>query len=56
MTEKNALEYAIQIIESYEMDIRNWNKGSLLNEGFCQGKIYKNALNSIQKRRENKNV
>lgn len=38
-----ALSYALQVIESYEMDIRNWHDGQLLDEGFCQGTIYKTA-------------
>lgn len=48
MTIKQALEHAKDIIESYEMDIRNWDKGRLLREGFCQGRMYKRALKRVR--------
>ncbi len=41
---RKALEYAVKIIESYQLDIRN--EGLDLN-GFCQGVIYKCALAQI---------
>lgn len=48
-----ALKYAIKIIESYQMDINNSESFSkdlnLKNIGFCQGSIYTNALNTIDR-------
>lgn len=53
---KAALELAIDIIESYEMDMRNSHRkdGGILDicleeSGFCQGRIYKQALSRIRK-------
>jgi hypothetical protein len=46
---EDALDYAITIIESYQMDIKYWDDGRLLKEGFCQGTIYKKALEVIKK-------
>ena len=46
-----ALEYAIKIIECYELDCRDL-KGYLKEnsvEGFCQGSIYKKAIKRIKK-------
>lgn len=48
MSIEKALEYAINIISSYEMDIRDWDKGRLIKDGFCQGRIYKKALERIE--------
>lgn len=49
-----ALDYAIQIIESYQMDIRNSAQfvdgGETLSDiGFCQGSIYLNSIKDIKK-------
>ena len=47
-----ALGYAVSIIESYEMDIRNAKDIigiDLIEKGFCQGTIYKNAIKKIEK-------
>ena len=51
-----ALEYAVDIIESYELDVRNSDKDSggildinLKDVGFCQGRIYQQALGRIRK-------
>lgn len=45
-----ALELAVAVIESYEMDIRNseWTGVDLVECGFCQGTIYKNAVSRIK--------
>jgi len=49
---KEALKYAIRIIESYEMDIRNseWTGISLKGKGFCQGTIYTEAIADIKRK------
>ena len=46
---KAALEYAKQVIASYEADIRNseWVGVDLEKAGFCQGLVYKWALDHI---------
>ncbi|MHA1329796.1 MAG: hypothetical protein ACTSR2_01845 [Candidatus Hodarchaeales archaeon] len=38
------LDYAIKIIRSYQLDIK---EAGLDKKGFCQGKIYKNAIKDI---------
>lgn len=45
-----ALEYAIDIIEAYQMDIRNseWTGVDLEEKGFCQGRIYLRAIERIR--------
>lgn len=50
MTYAEALDFAIAVIESYEMDIRNseWTGVDLVEVGFCQGRIYKQALPRIK--------
>ncbi len=47
---KEALNYAVRIIESYEMDIRNseWTGINLKDKGFCQGTIYTEAIADIK--------
>ena len=40
-----ALAYAISIIESYEMDIRG--RPELIEQGFCQGVVYRDAIQRI---------
>ncbi len=50
-----ALDHAILVIENYEMDVTNLLKHPGMAEicgGFCQGTIYKNALERIQKIRD----
>ncbi len=44
-----ALNHAIAVIESYQMDIRNseWTGVNLRKRGFCQGSIYMNAIGDI---------
>jgi len=47
-----ALEYAIDIIESYELscrDLEGYIKKGYDIEGFCQGSIFKNAIKRIKK-------
>lgn len=49
---ETALDYAICIIESYQMNIRNSHEiigCDLVEKGFCQGTIYKYALRVIDK-------
>jgi hypothetical protein len=50
---KDALELAILVIENYQMDISNYSfmdSGETLESiGFCQGSIYKNAIQNIKK-------
>ena len=52
--EMSALEFAVLIIEHYELDIKNSKKEigiDLVKRGFCQGVIYKNALKIIDRKR-----
>ncbi len=47
----DALRYAISVIESYEMDIRNSEEicgVDLVTLGFCQGSIYTEARATIE--------
>lgn len=48
----SALVYAIKIIESYQRDIRNseWTGVDLVEKGFCQGSIYKEAVGDTLRR------
>ena len=50
----DALRHAVRIIENYEMDIRTATAESeyLKKMGFCQGKIYRNAISDIEKKSE----
>jgi hypothetical protein len=45
----DALRLALEVIESYQSDIRNsgWTGVDLLRKGFCQGRIYKNSAMKI---------
>lgn len=47
-----ALEYAIRVIENYQMDIQGLKKyldeGNNI-EGFCQGSVYGEAISDIKK-------
>lgn len=46
-----ALDYAIDIIESYEIDVRNSEPIvgiDLAKRGFCQGSIYKQAVQRVK--------
>lgn len=43
-----ALEYAKRVIEAYDLEIMN---NDMVPEGFCQGKIFKEALSDIERRR-----
>lgn len=47
---RRALDYAEQIIRSYEMDCRNLPQYLADNsaEGFCQGAIYRDAITDIE--------
>lgn len=48
----DALEYAIKIIENYELDCKDL-EGYLKDndpKGFCQGKIYKEAISDIKRK------
>lgn len=49
---QTALNYAILVIENYQMDIRNseWTGVDLAAAGFCQGTIYRYALDAIARR------
>ncbi len=40
-----AVDYAIRIIEAYQLEIRN---RGLDKEGFCQGVIFKEAIERIR--------
>jgi len=51
---QKALDYAVSIIENYEMDIRRSINMGNIRVGFCQGSVYKNAVNKIQELREEK--
>jgi len=44
-----ALNHAIAVIESYQLDIRNseWTGVNLREKGFCQGTIYRYAISDI---------
>ena len=53
-TLKAALSLALRVIENYEMDIRNWDNGRLVREGFCQGTIYLTARDMIERARDGK--
>lgn len=47
-----ALRYALNVIESYEMDIRNSQEiigHDLVADGFCQGSIYTEARATIRR-------
>ena len=46
---ERALWLAIDVIENYEMEIREAN---LADSGFCQGWFFKNALAHIQREKE----
>lgn len=52
---EEALDYAISIIENYQMDIRSSKETmpslgiNLAEKGFCQGKVYKEAIEDINK-------
>jgi len=49
---EKALEYAIEIIEAYELecrDLEGYIKEGHDIEGFCQGSIFKNAIKRIKK-------
>jgi hypothetical protein len=46
----SALEYAIKTIEGYELEIRNAKETigiDLMGHGFCQGEVYKKAIDNI---------
>ena len=53
MTTEAALDYALQIIKSYELDCRHLTDYLKDNdaEGFCQGVIYKEARQDIEQLR-----
>lgn len=47
-----ALEYAIKVIENYELDCRNLSsyiKDGYSIKGFCQGRIYKEAIGDTKR-------
>lgn len=44
-----ALNYAIQMIESYEQEIKEAILDGLVKPGFCQGAVYKKAIKDIKK-------
>ena len=50
-----ALRHAVQVILSYQMDLRNSDgvcgiKGNLADAGFCQGSIYRNVIADINRK------
>jgi hypothetical protein len=47
---KDALDHALTLIESYQMDIRNWIAAGKIPNGFCQGSIYTSAPDMIRRR------
>jgi len=51
---KQALSYAIAIINCYETDIKSCQKPDLVMRGFCQGALYKSAIEDIKKKMEGK--
>jgi len=54
VSEKQALDHAIAIIESYQNEIKRAKhmfKIDLVALGFCQGEIFKHALEDIEARR-----
>ena len=45
-----ALKYAVKVIDGYELEIRNSKETigiDLIEKGFCQGEVYKKALDHI---------
>ena len=59
MSIEKALNEAISVIRSYQLDIENSEKRPYLNinlaeKGFCQGVVYKDALNRIKRYKEEK--
>lgn len=55
MSIKTALDFAILIIENYELDIKHSKEQvgiDLKRKGFCQGIIYKNALKIIERKKK----
>lgn len=44
---EDALEHAITLIESYQMDLRT--RTELQAEGFCQGSVYRNAVPTLMR-------
>jgi len=54
-----ALEHAIDVIESYQMDLRNSNRAGIIVSGegdktlaeigFCQGSTYRKAVDRIRR-------
>lgn len=56
---RNALGYAISIIESYQLDIQDSQKlvgVDLAALGFCQGTIYREAIDDIREIQENAGI
>ena len=54
MSVEKALNFAIAIIENYELDIKNSRAEfgiDLVKRGFCQGVVYKNALKIIEQKK-----
>jgi hypothetical protein len=51
---EKALEYAVNIIEAYQLEIRYATSGNpespyKIRKGFCQGKIFTKALDDIER-------
>lgn len=54
---QDALDYAVTVIESYQMDLRNSDAEglalplpkTLAELGFCQGRIYTDALPRVER-------
>lgn len=56
---EKALDEAISVIRSYQLDIENSKELSFLNinlaeKGFCQGVVYTDALNRIERYKKEK--
>ena len=51
---RSALRYALAIIENYQVDIRHSERTgvNLVEKGFCQGVIYRDAYADILRRLE----
>lgn len=51
---KDALAFAVSVIQNYAMDIRNseWAGVDLVAKGFCQGSIYLGAEDQIVRMRQ----
>lgn len=54
MSEKAALELALDVIKSYQAHIQEGITARRVAKGFCQGRLYANALDMIERARSAK--